>query len=81
MTHQQTLEINEYRFDVAEDLDYYGPEATEADVEDYAEFAEEYLTQLAGQDVEIDRVQNYSFHESQDVRQLREHVWQKFLNQ
>jgi hypothetical protein len=81
MSYAEILEACNFEFDVATDLDYYGPEATEADVEEYADFAESLLDGMVEEKVTINRVEHYGFRSSPDEMRLREYVWQKFLNQ
>jgi len=64
-------------FEVATSLDYFGDGATASDVEDYTDFAQQYLADN-GYDAEIEIVTHYSYR-SNDQRELRETIWQAWL--
>lgn len=72
----------DHMFAVATVLDYYGPDATEGDVAEYEEFAENYLSYVAGQDVEIYHVEHYlgADREPEGMYDLRQRVWDAFCN-
>lgn len=74
------LANNDYQFPIGTDLDYYGPEAKATDVDDYAEFAEQYLTNLVGQTVTTYRVQRYD-RTDQAMYDLRQEVWEAYCSQ
>lgn len=76
----KALELNDYQFPVATDLDYYGPEADESSVEDYEEFAAEYLSELTGETVTTYNVKQYSRNEPEGMKDLRQQVWQAYCN-
>ena len=67
-----------FMFEVATELEYYGDEATDQDVENYAEFARTYLEGLGYTDVETEHVDHYDSHEPEENHQLREKVWDAF---
>lgn len=76
----KALEFNDYQFPVATDLDYYGPEASESDVEDYEEFAAEYLSRIAGETVTTYSVDQYDRNEPKGMKELRQKVWDAYCN-
>lgn len=76
----KALELNDYEFPVATDLDYYGPEANESDVEDYEEFAAEYLSKFANETVTTYSVDQYSRNEPEGMKELRQKVWDAYCN-
>ena len=70
-------------FYVATNLDYYGDGASQETVDDYTEFATEYLENL-GYEVEIEEVEDYGHYGEYDPRNqnaLREVVWSAYCNQ
>lgn len=78
MDGKEFLETMDYQFPVATDLSYYGPDATQADVDDYEAFAADYLSTLAGHDVTTYRVEHYDYREDEEMRYLRGRVWDAF---
>lgn len=83
MSKNQVVEIlkrNDFQFPVATDLDYYGSEATDEDVESYEEFAAEYLSSLTGETVETTSVSRYDRSDN-DMYELRQEVWEEYCRQ
>lgn len=78
---KEILALSDNLFPVATDLDYYGPEADESSVEDYEQFAEEYLSSLTGESISTYNVYNYSLNEPDGLNELRQQVWSAYLNQ
>ena len=68
-------------FYVATNLDYFGDGADQETVDDYIEFAQDYLV-AQGYDVEIETVENYkSWGEQAEQYNLREQVWLAYCGQ
>ena len=66
------------RFMVATDPTYYGPEAGPQDVQEYADFAEEYLLRNGFEHVEIEFVERYPVGSADDQSGLRDEIWSAF---
>ena len=77
-TALEILNSNDMQFAVATDLDYYGPESTDADVDAYDSFVQDYPANHVGEDVATYSVYNYESHEPKDMRDLRQDVWEEF---
>jgi hypothetical protein len=72
----------EITFLVATNLDYFGSEAKESDVKDYADFAESYLlVDLGYEKVEIEFVDNYPSSWNDSQYELRQTIWGKYCGQ
>lgn len=65
-------------FMVATDPTYYGPEAGPQDVQEYADFAEEYLLRTDYEHVEIEFVERYPSGRADNQAGLREESWAAF---
>ncbi|HEY5983330.1 MAG TPA: hypothetical protein VIU38_07635 [Anaerolineales bacterium] len=63
---------------VATDPDYYGPEASPEDVQEYATFAYEYLLRNGYEHVEIEFVERYPSGSGDAQSDLREEIWSAY---
>jgi hypothetical protein len=66
------------KFMVASDPAYYGPEAGPQDVQEYANFAEEYLLRNGYEHVEIEFVERYPAGLADYQADLRDEIWAAF---
>ena len=66
------------RFLVATDPTYYGPEAGPQDVQEYADFAEQFLLRNGYEHVEIEFVERYPMGSADTQGDLRDEIWSAF---
>lgn len=81
MNTNKILKLNDNQFPVADNLDYYGEEASESDVDEYEEFAANFLSDLTGETIETYRVDNYGRSDPEGMRTLRQKVWDAYCRQ
>jgi hypothetical protein len=70
--------VETIRFMVATDPTYYGPEAGPQDVQEYADFAEQYLLRNGYEHVELEFVERYPLGSGDDQSDLRDEIWSAF---
>lgn len=66
------------RFMVATDPTYYGAEAEPQDIQEYADFAEQFLLRNGYEHVEIEFVERYPMGTADDQSDLRDEIWSAF---